>query len=113
MVLDFLSESALLAGERCLAAGRFAINLSWIRTLLQEWWGVCSDPCHGCSVAGVTWASKAQVKVLFYLANGLLSQEQPHMPCTAVTSLCLSALLLPSQAGCAVLVRPRGSWSPA
>lgn len=30
LLLDFLSESALLAGEGCLAASRFAITLSWI-----------------------------------------------------------------------------------
>lgn len=41
-------------------------------------------------VSGVTWANKAQVKVSFFLANGLFSQEQPHVSCSAVTSLPVS-----------------------
>lgn len=52
--------------------------------------GVCGDPSHGCGVSGATWASKAQVKVSFYSANGLFSQEQPHVSYSAVTSLPVS-----------------------
>lgn len=88
MVLDFLSESALLAGERCLAA-RVDLQLpspGFAPVVV----GVCGDPSHGCGVSDVTWASKAQVKVSFYLANGLFSQQQPPVSYTAVTSLPVS-----------------------
>lgn len=51
---------------------------------------MCGDPSHGCGVSGVTWATKAQVKVSFYLANGLFSQGQPHVSYSAVTSLPVS-----------------------
>lgn len=39
---------------------------------------------------GVTRASRAQVKVTFYLENGLFSEEQPCVPRSAVTSLPVS-----------------------
>lgn len=86
MVLDFLSESALLAGESCLAA---SVDLQlpspgFASVVGGGVWG------HGCGVSGVPWASKAQVKVSFYLANGLFSQQQPPMSYSAATSLPVS-----------------------